>query len=243
MRLSLRLTMLPTIVWLLWLALVTFSFIAVFEWLFPSVIPFKMFELWHTKGTLWEWVTSVWIIFAWGAGLTALISLLTTNTPWVNRYAEGIMIRGFFTSLWAGVMEEVLFRWLVFFTSIVGLKIFNFFLLGFVGLGVLKFWYLWVMGPLANFVTLGAMEDVLFRHPGGWAVGAAVLASNGFFRDGHKYQGWFGLVNSWFIGMVMFWLLFRYGLVAAIVVHFLYDLFIDIVRYIDAAIERALGWV
>jgi len=39
--------------------------------------------------------------------------------------------------------------------------------------------------------------------------------------------------------MFMFYLLFKYGLVAAIVVHFLYDLFIYLVRYLDSIFERS----
>lgn len=36
--------------------------------------------------------------------------------------------------------------------------------------------------------------------------------------------------------------MFTYGLVAAIIVHFLYDLLIFFVLYADAAVERLLGW-
>lgn len=100
-------------------------------------------------------------------------------------------------------------------------------------------WYTYIAGPLASMVTLGKMSNILF-HPSGWAVGSALLSSNGFFRDGHKYLGLFGWINSWFIGMFMFWLLFEYGIVACIVVHFLYDFFIEVVRYMDKVIERAL---
>lgn len=235
--------MFATVVFLSTLAVSLFFVLLLLKLFSPSAIPFGTFEFWATRGNVYEWVRSVWLIFAWGIGFTALISIFTSNTPWVNRDAEGILVSGFFTSLFAGVMEEIVFRWLLFLNSIVGLKIFNFFLLGFIGFGIPEMWYRFVMGPLANFVTFGALQNILLNHPGGWAVGATLLAANGFFRDGHKYQGWIGWVNSWFIGMVMFWLLFRYGLVAAIVVHFLYDLFIYVVRYIDAAVERALGWV
>lgn len=46
------------------------------------------------------------------------------------------------------------------------------------------------------------------------------------FRDQHEYLGWFGWINSWFMGMVFFWLLFNYGLFTAIAAHALYDMII-----------------
>ena len=56
-----------------------------------------------------------------------------------------------------------------------------------------------------------------------WGIGAGMLAANAFFRDGHKYQGNFGMVNSWFIGMYMFHILFTYGLPECMFAHFAYN--------------------
>ncbi|HMO22056.1 MAG TPA: hypothetical protein PKC98_13950, partial [Candidatus Melainabacteria bacterium] len=68
-----------------------------------------------------------------------------------------------------------------------------------------------------------------------------LISANSRFRDGHKYQGFLGWVNSWFLGMVFFYMTLTYGLVAAIAVHFLYDMIIFLVIYIDMVIERARG--
>ena len=70
------------------------------------------------------------------------------------------------------------------------------------------------------------MVHELLYPPGEWAVGAAVVSANIFFRDGHKYQGPFGVLNAWFIGLVMFWVMFTYGVWPAIICHFLYDFLI-----------------
>ncbi|MDA2922963.1 hypothetical protein MYX07_06900, partial [Patescibacteria group bacterium AH-259-L07] len=137
----------------------------------------------------------------------------------------------------AGVLEEIKFRWLSFFLGIIGAKITNFLFFGFLGLGIPKWFFLHIAGPVVNFVTLGKMSWLLF-HPAGWFVGAAALAANAKFRDIHKYLGIFGYFNSWFIGFVMFWLMFEYGLVTAIIVHFLYDFLIHAVRYLDRIFER-----
>lgn len=83
-------------------------------------------------------------------------------------------------------------------------------------------WLYSLLIPIADFATLGALHEHLY-HPHSWAVGAAILSSNAVFRDGHKYQGPFGIINSWFGGMVLFWVMFNYGLLAAMCIHFLYD--------------------
>jgi hypothetical protein len=60
------------------------------------------------------------------------------------------------------------------------------------------------------------------RLPGG----AALLSSNGRFRDGHLYQGTIGWIDAWFCGMILFYIMFKWGLFAAIIVHFFYDFFL-----------------
>ncbi len=57
------------------------------------------------------------------------------------------------------------------------------------------------------------------------------VAANATFRDGHKYQGLFGFVNSWFCGMVLLYATITYGLWTAVVVHALYDIAIGVIRF------------
>jgi hypothetical protein len=215
-------------------------FVAVVLAIWPDTLPFSFFQLWKTSGSVGDWLRAAIPIFIWGAGFTAVVSILTRNKPEENRNAEFNFGKGFLLSLWAGVMEEICFRWLIFMSSIIGVKIVNFLIFGFLGLGIPELLQVYILGPIANFFTLGLLADVLVR-PEAWAVGAGLLSANGFFRDGHKYLGIIGYVNSWFIGMFMFYLLFTYGLLACIVVHFLYDLAIFAVRFIDQVIERARG--
>ncbi len=214
--------------------------IAVAGWLWPGTIPFGAFDFWSMRGSAGDWLAASWPAFVWGGGLTALVAFRTRNRPEVNRNAEAIMLGGTLISLWAGVMEEICFRWLIFLSTIFWAKVVNFILLGFMGWGIPEHLFLWIFRPLADFTTFGGLHDVLFS-PYGWAVGSAMLGANAMFRNGHKYLGLFGYLNSWFMGMFFFWLMFRFGLPAAIVVHFLYDLVIFGVRYVDAAIERAQG--
>lgn len=212
------------------------------EWLWPAFMPFTIFQFWVLKAPIWEVLLASLPIFAWGIGVNIVYSLKSRNDPEINRYAERILPIGCGISLWAGVMEEICFRWLIFMDEIIGYKIINWLIFGWAGFGLFEWFFLHIAGPVANFLTLGYLAPILFNGLG-WAVGAAVISANGKFRDGHEYQGLFGWINSWFIGMFMFFLMFQYGLIASIVVHFLYDMFIFVVRYLDAAVERKMGWI
>lgn len=218
-----------------------FLLVIIVKKFWPEVIPFSFLHFWKINGSLVEAVKSAWMIFAWGAGFTALVSIITRNNREDNRDAEAHMLKGLCISIWAGVVEEICFRWLLFYGAIIAVKISNFLFFGWLGFGLAECLYQYVVGPVANFITFGYLDHILFNGFG-WAVGAAVISSNGKFRDGHAYLGWIGYVNSWFIGMFFFLVMFHYGLPAAILVHFLYDLFIFVVRYLDMLIERMLGW-
>jgi hypothetical protein len=211
------------------------------EFFCPRYIPFSVMSFWHPKGNVVDWLISAWPLFAWGAGLTAIVALCTKNEHHVNRNAEDILTGGFAISLLAGVTEEIGFRWIAFLGTIPMLRLSNWVFFGWAGFGLPAWIQTHVLGPFADYTSLHALHSVLFS-PQGWFVGAALLAANSHFRDGHKYLGWPGFVNSWFLGMFFFWMMFHYGLPAAILVHFLYDLFIFVVTYLDAAFERRMGW-
>lgn len=207
----------------------------------PGTIPFKFFEFWYLKGSVSELLRFCWPLFAWGIGINVVVVLKGRNDPEMNRNAENILAVGTAVSIFAGIIEEIAFRWLIFYGQIVSYKITNYLFFGFAGFGISEWIFTHISGPIANFFTLGLMGDIIFNKLG-WFVGAAILSSNGQFKQGHEYQGWLGAINSWFIGMFFFYLMFNYGLIAAIIVHFFYDLFIFGVHYVDAAIERQLGW-
>jgi len=210
-------------------------------WIWPSVVPFGFFEFWRIEGTVGEWLYAAWPIFVWAVGVNLLYKLSTRNERYINRHAEDIIVGGTLVSLRAGILEEITFRWLFFLDSIVGVKIANFLFFDWLGFGLPSLFHNNIVGPFANLMTFEGLESYLF-HPSGWAVGAAMLATNAFFRDGHRYQGLLGVVNSWFIGMFLFWIMFQYGLPAAILVHFAYDFLIFLVAYLDAVVERAQGY-
>ncbi len=208
------------------------------KWAWPAVVPFSYGHVLRPRGHIGHWLQAGWPILLWGATIAALVAFTTRNSRRENAEAERFLAVGFFRSLQAGVLEELLFRWLLLFGAIVGVKLSNWLFFGWAGFGVAQWVQLHVLGPVANFTTLGLLKVYLVT-PENWAIGAAILGANAFFRDGHKYQGVFGWLNSWFGGMFLFYLMFRFGLPAAIVVHFLYDLGIFAVYYLDRVIERS----
>jgi len=212
-----------------YLASVLFSIptILFFELLFPGVIPFGPFELWVPKHGVGNWLLSAIPLFITGL-IVAIFSCFwryyieekSPDDP-VDQLTFGIPI-----SIWAGVVEEICFRWLIFYAAIVSAKFTNicFF-------GLTRIFHIHIEGPIVNFFTLGYLNDYL-GNPEKWAVGIAIVTTAALFRDGHKYQGLVGYIISWFGGMALFWFALNYGLLAAILIHFLYDLIFDITGFI-----------
>jgi hypothetical protein len=200
-------------------------------WIAPDLIPWSYFGAWDGHGTgPVEWLMAGWPIFAWGFGFTLLVSIIkkVRGDTLSGRLFDDLGTRGEMlwegtkASLIAGITEEIAFRWLIYYGAFAGITIINFLFFGWAGFGLPELFHNYVWGPLANWTTFGYLEQWIL-NPNAWIVGAAMLYANAFFRDGHKYQGLFGMINSWFIGMFLFYIMFTYGLLAAIVIHFVYD--------------------
>lgn len=218
-----------------------FILILIVKHFWPEVIPFGTFEFWKIKqGNVLDWLLMAWPLFAWGAGLTVLVRIFSRNSMRENSKAEELFGLGFLSSLRAGVLEEVSFRWLIFMNAITGIKLTNWLFFGWLGLGLPEWFQLHLTGPIVNWTTFGYLHEYL-TNPVAWAIGAAIISANAFFRDGHRYLGFVGWTNAWFVGLFFFWVTFHYGLIAAIVIHFTYDFLLDIVCYMDRVIERKMG--
>jgi len=215
-------------------AIFVFIFFGSLVYFWPSLIePFYYFEFWTTKGDLWEAVAGAWPWYLWGFSATTLLLFfrevrITQESP-KEKFIHGTLI-----SVWAGVAEEIAFRWLFFFSALVMFPVLNWIFGGFIGLDLFRWLYQYILCPIANFFTFGYLEPYLMNGYG-WAVGAAIISSNGRFRDGHAYQGPLGYVNSWFFGMYMHWIVFKYGIIPAILIHFLYDFIIFTLEAIRSA--------
>lgn len=187
--------------------------------IFIQYIPFNIFSFWRMDGTLAQWWDTIWPFCAFGLTFGILIILF-------SRKRKNLTLgQAFVISAWAGIAEEIIWRWALFLFCIPWLRGVNWLLGGFIGegWGVTVFMYTYIGAPITNFFTFGALSEYLW-HSEGWFVGAAMLVANSSFRDGHKYQGFLGYWNSWFVGLGLFIVFFKYGLIAAIIIHFLYDM-------------------
>ncbi|MBP7134280.1 CPBP family intramembrane metalloprotease [Patescibacteria group bacterium] len=211
----------------------------------PSILPFQVFSFWHSQTSFMDWMRAGIPVFIWGVSLGTFIHIWRTlagDTEGVEKLSREfslgqIFVHGVFTSVRAGLFEEIMFRWIIFLGAIVTGKVMNFLLFGFCSNGLLAWFHLNIAGPVADVTTFHYLHPYLF-HPSGWAVGAAILGTNAFFRDGHRYQGFIGYVNSWFVGMFLFHIFFVHGLVAAILIHVIYDLLLDVLLTTRIALYR-----
>lgn len=165
-------------------------------------------------GLDWHGVARAWPLFAWAVGISlfALAFGERLETSWGR---SSHILRGIWVSLNIGILEELIYRVFLFLNAMVILTFLNFITFGFVGWVFTK-----LVTPVANFLTLHALEVQLIN--GNWLLGAAIgAASIEYLRVGPK-RGWFHQLTTWPIGMLMFWLVFNYGLLTAIVVHVLY---------------------
>lgn len=199
-------------------------FIMLWQWLFPTVIPFTTFEFFtvdiaNIARSMWAMIP----LFCYGLliNIPGYMSGIKSSYTRNELFVEGTKI-----SLFAGIVEELIFRWIFFYSAIIAIAVVDFILLGFIfPYGILGALYNWILIPISSFLTAGYLDTWLY-HIDSWVIGAAIISANGKFRDGHSYQGCLGYLTSWFAGMIFFYIMFTGGIFAAIVVHFFYDFFI-----------------
>lgn len=196
------------------IALALFGVLSVF---WGQYVLFSIEDLWLNNPDILAGISKVWFLFAWGIVATLIIGILVRKASRTND--PGLIFgKGIWLSINAGFFEELIYRWLRFSVAMIVLPFLNL-----ITFGLVKWVYEFILIPIANWVTVGALSEFLF-HPASWVIGAAIISANGSFRDAHKANGLINAVNSWFIGMVFFYLMFNFGLVTAIVAHVLYDI-------------------
>ncbi len=182
-------------------------------------LPFEFDDLLVPGINYFEAVRSVWFVFIFGPAAALLYHLYQVIRRRRRQYDPiYVLVKGVKVSAIAGFFEELIFRAFMFLTTIIFIQVVNESIIG----GVAAF-YNTIALPLANWLTLGYLEPQLLDQTN-WFIGAAAVMTNAKFRDGHLYQGLIGWVHAWFFGMAMYYLLFNYGLQAAILVHFLYNM-------------------
>ncbi|MEO7020403.1 MAG: hypothetical protein ABI234_09665 [Ktedonobacteraceae bacterium] len=184
--------------------------------IWPGLVPFGLFQFWGWSGNLHDIAILFWPMLIIGLLITSIAA------PTIRRHADIVLVNGrknLFTGLGAGPLEELIYRWLLFYSALIFLPLANF-----ITFGLVQWLYSTVFGPLADLFTFYQIHDYFFSNRYGWVVGAAILSSCRNFRDGHSYQGIIGWIWSWFGGIFLFMIMLHHGLFAAMLAHSLYNL-------------------
>jgi hypothetical protein len=196
----------------------------------PSSFSIPLFQHWtFTQDALMKALTDSIPIFIWAFSYNCVVCCFKNFKKKEN--PKQVLKYGFLTSLFAGVVEEYLFRWVFFYSVMIGIQISCFLFFGFISssLEIPRLFYEYIGQPITNFFTFGLLSWVFVKPT---IISFSILASNATFRDGHKYQGFIGYINSWIIGFYLFWIMFNYGLIAAMIIHFTYNFIIDLIVFV-----------
>ncbi|NCU37567.1 hypothetical protein EOL96_00685 [Candidatus Saccharibacteria bacterium] len=205
-------------------------------WAFPGDFPVTPRNLFWTGKSVAEAAMASWPILAWGLVVSLLLSLFTERSRADKLIASTVHKYNMALSVQAGVLEELTHRYFAFIAMIGIIPMMNWVLFGWYNSGLLHWLYATILIPMSNWLTAGNMSDLLTTTP--WYVGAALLSANAMFRDGHKHLGLLGFVNSWYVGMFLFWVMLQYGLLAAITVHIVYDVIVFSMERLDATVFK-----
>lgn len=238
--------------------------------LFPDFLGYHYL---HWGG--WESVWRFWPMFAWCVSIATISCLFDNNV--IRKNDNHLILRySIWTSMVAGIWEELGFRWIFVYYAAILLMFFNWvfgagiglvlaatFVLGTIisvadrkflsaagfvvgtGLAVLfalyvNFFY-WMYGLfvwIIHFTTFFQMDSVLYSAENTQLFIFGAILANAWFRDGHKYQGLFGIINSWYAGMVLLYATVTYGLLTAIVIHALYDVLVSVIKFVFRKMEK-----
>jgi hypothetical protein len=200
------------------------------EWFAPDVIPFELDTFLtvpqRSPVGFKDALSLIWPVLAVGV-LMSLVFAIRTRRIQRHLAAHGaeegqVVVLRPFPVLVSSALEEIAFRFVLFYAAIAGVKFMDFLVLGFADLHPVRWLFAEVLIPVADFATAGRMREILLLSP--WFVAAAVLSSNGRFRNGHSYQGVLGWIFSWYFGMSLFLVMFEHGLPLAVFVHIFYNM-------------------
>ncbi len=133
----------------------------------------------------------------------------------------------------AGIFEELVYRFMVLLIFIPALELVNFVLAGFTTerQGPLGWIHSSFMAEFLDSLTFGFLEEQMLGES--WSLAFAILIANALFAKGHIYQGFAGLMHSWYMGFGFFYLTFSHGLLVAMIFHALLNSFVSTIGYAD----------
>jgi hypothetical protein len=189
---------------------------------------FDPWKYWLLTNDIGGALLKSWPLYVYAASLSTIIFFSGRKNS-LGIVDDTVIFAGdIYKSVMAGILEEVGFRCFFIFTSMVVITVTNWLTWGLV---------LWLYGhlliPAMHLVSFGMLDPVLYATP--LLFTAAMLSANVKFRNGHKYQGLFGFINSWLIGFYLIYVMLTQGLLIAIGVHMIYDIIIGVIKYLRHA--------
>jgi len=201
------------------IAIIAGSFILWFitERFWPRI--FDPWQYWCLTDNIITAVAQSWPLYLYGLAITVII---LRRAGYLDS-DDKVSLINIYSSVMAGIIEEIGYRCIFIFTSMISIILLKQLIPGIVT------WYYNTIFFITDIVTLGLMHNTIYGFPEIFM--AAALSANIAFRDGHKYQETLGLLNAWFIGLYLLQIMLTKGLVIAILVHTIYDLTIDFTKY------------
>lgn len=201
------------------IAMITGSFILWFiiDHFWPEI--FDPWQYWCLTDNIITAVTQSWPLYLYGLVITVI---LLRQAEYLDP-DDRVSFINIYRSVMAGIIEEVGYRCIFIFTSMISIILLKRLIPGIVT------WYYNTIFFITDIATLRLMHNIIYGFPEIFM--AAALSANVAFRDGHKYQGTLGMLNAWFVGLYLLQIMLTKGLVIAILVHMIYDLTIDFTKY------------
>jgi hypothetical protein len=169
-----------------------------------------------------------WPLYVYAASMSTLVFFSSRKNS-LGIVDDTVIFAGdIYKSVMAGILEEVGFRCFFIFTSMVAISVINW-----LTWGLVLWLYANILIPVMHLLSFGILDPVLYATP--LLFTAGMLSANFDFKDGHKYQGLFGMVNSLVIGFYLLYVMLTQGLLIAIGVHMIYDIIINVIKYIRHA--------
>jgi Type II CAAX prenyl endopeptidase Rce1-like len=206
----------------------------------PQIFTYEYFDFWNKAdfNGMIKFVVERWWIFSTITISNIVFLIVSDKTRTSLSSPFNKLFAGLATSVFAGVSEEIVYRWLLFFASIGTIAVTDFLSGGFIfghgliylGFGFTKFF--------VNIATFGTLTNYIYST--NWLVGAAMIVSAAKFREGHENYGPLGYWFAWYFGLFTQVVVFNFGLLPAIALHIFIDVVQDLLMFSDRIVNRKL---
>jgi Type II CAAX prenyl endopeptidase Rce1-like len=206
----------------------------------PQIFSYQYFDFWYKAdfNGMFKFVTDRWLIFS-TITISNIVFLIVSDKNRVflsSPYNK--LFAGLVSSIFAGVSEEIVYRWLLFFASIGTIAGTDYLTGGFVfGHGLIYLGFMFTKF-FVNLATFGSLSNYIYST--NWLIGAAMIVSAAKFREGHENYGPLGYWFAWYFGLFTQVIVFNFGILPAIVLHIFIDVIQDLLIFTDRILNRPL---